>query len=251
MRNAALTITALAVIAMTAGAQEFVPSEPYPVYQHQTIDQQPWRVGELLYSDDFSGDLSGWVWEGDVEPRIADGRLELRTMTGLTVWFRQRLEGNVLIEYQRQAWAGGEEYDFCRDLNCFWQANDPEHPDDFWARSAWRNGTFGNYASLSLYYVGYGGGNNTTCRFRRYTGVGDPPDPIHNYDGNPHYLIVPTHVYRFCLVYFNGLVQFIRDGEVIFELRDPEPYPAGQFGLRTTHNHEFVDNFRVYRLEEK
>ena len=131
MRAASIT-AALVVIAMTAQAQEFTPLEPYPVYKHETIDQQPWRVGELLCSDDFAGDLSQWVWEGDVQPRI-----------------------------------------------------------------------------------------------------------------------VPTHVYRFCLVYFNGLVQFIRDGEVIFQLQDPEAYAAGQFGLRITRNREFVDNFRVHRLPPK
>ncbi|MFW6437376.1 MAG: DUF6250 domain-containing protein [Armatimonadota bacterium] len=248
MRNGALTILLTAVTAMAAGAQDFEPVEPYPCFVHETISDQPYTVGELLHEDDFSGDMSNWVWEGDVEPRIEDERLELRTMVGLTVWFKEKLEGNVMIEYQRQAWADGGEYDFCRDLNCFWQATDPEHPDDFWARSEWRDGTFGNYATLKQYYVGYGGGNNTTCRFRRYTGEAPPPDPIDHYDGNPHYLIVPTHTYTFQLVYFNGLVQFIRDGEVIFELDDPEPYDSGYFGFRTTHNHEFVDNFKVYRL---
>ncbi len=251
MRTITLIAAALVVTAMTAGAQEFVPCEPFPAHEHATIADQPYVVGELLYADDFEGDLANWVWEGDVEPRITDARLELRTMVGLTVWFRHRIEGNVLIEYTRQAWADGGEYDFVRDLNCFWQANDPEHPDDFWARSEWRDGQFGNYATLTQYYVGYGGGNNTTCRFRRYVGQAPPPDPIHHYDGNPHYLIAPTHVYRFQLVYFDGLVQFIRDGEVIFELNDPEPYAAGHFGFRTTHNHEFIDGFRVYRLEAK
>jgi hypothetical protein len=251
MRNVLLMTVALMVVTAMAGAQEFVPCEPYPVYDHETVADQPYRVGEALYSDDFSGDLSQWVWEGDVEPQITEERMELTTRVGLTVWFKEKLEGNVMIEYRRQAWAGGSEFDYCRDLNCFWQANDPEHPDDFWARSEWRNGSFGNYSTLTQYYVGYGGGNNTTCRFRRYTGEAPPPEPIHHYDDNPHYLIVPTHTYVFQLVYFNGLVQFIRDGEIIFELQDPEPYDSGYFGLRTTRNHEFVDDFRVYRLEAK
>lgn len=251
MPGTTLIFAATVAIAMPAAAQEFVPTEPYPRYAHETVADQPWRVGEVLYADDFSGDLANWAWEGDLEPCITDGRMELRTRTGLTVWFREKLEGNVLIEYRRQAWAGGEEFDHCRDLNCFWQASDPEHPNDFWVRSQWRNGVFGNYATLRQYYVGYGGGNNTTCRFRRYTGEAPPPEPVHHYDGNPHYLIVPTHSYVFQLVYFNGLVQFIRDGDVIFELDDPEPYPSGYFGFRTTRNHEFVDDFRVYRLEDR
>ncbi len=251
MRTITLITSAMVVAAMAANAQGFEPVEPYPCYVHETVPEQDYTVGEVLYEDDFSGDLSNWVAEGDVEPRITEGRMELRTMTGLTVWFNQKLEGNVMIEYEREAVAMAGEYDFCRDLNCFWQANDPEHPDDFWARSEWRNGNFGHYDTLTLYYVGYGGGNNTTCRFRRYTGESPRPDSIHHYDGNPHYLIAPTHTYTFQLIYYNGLVQYVRDGEIIFELDDPEPYESGYFGFRTTHNHEFVDNFKVYRLEAR
>ena len=40
----------------------------------------------------------------------------------------------------------------------------PRHPDDFFARSAWRNGEFKNYNTLDLYYVGYGGNDNGTTR---------------------------------------------------------------------------------------
>jgi len=156
-----------------------------------------------------------------------------------------------MIEYERQVWAMGGPNDRVSDVNCFWMATDPEHLDDFWARSEWRGGDFKNYATLRLYYVGYGGGNNTTCRFRRYTGTPPPPDPIHHYDGNPHYLIVPSHTYKFQLVFYDGLVQYIRDGEVIFEYQDPEPYTEGYFGFRTVRNHEFIDNFKVYRLAPK
>lgn len=55
-------------------------------------------------------------------------------------------------------------------MNCFWGADDPRHPDDFFARSAWRNGEFKNYNTLDLYYVGYGGNDNGTTRFREYHG---------------------------------------------------------------------------------
>ena len=61
-------------------------------------------------------------------------------------------------------------YDRLSDLNCFWGADDPRHPDDFFARSAWRNGEFKNYNTLDLYYVGYGGNDNGTTRFREYRG---------------------------------------------------------------------------------
>src|SRR5690554_3216180 len=102
MRNVLLMTVALMVVTAMAGAQEFVPCKPYPVYDHETVADQPYRVGEALYSDDFSGDLSQWVWEGDVEPQITEERMELTTRVGLTVWFKEKLEGNVMIEYRRQ-----------------------------------------------------------------------------------------------------------------------------------------------------
>jgi hypothetical protein len=242
MRTASVSILALAVTAMSAQGQMF------PRGEHLTVQEQPYQIGEVLYEDDFSGDLSKWQPEGEVHPKTTEGRMEVDTPSGLTTWFREKLRGPVMIEYERQVWAMGGPNDRVSDVNCFWMANDPEHPDDLWARSEWRGGDFKNYATLRLYYVGYGGGNNTTCRFRRYTGQAPPPDPIQHYDGNPHYLIVPSHTYKFQLVFYEGLVQYARDGEVIFEYQDPEPYTEGHFGFRTVRNHEFIDNFKVYRL---
>jgi len=246
MRAMTLIAALLVVTVMTANAQAL-----YPRLQHQTVEDQPYRIGGVLFEDDFEGNLLNWRAEGDIMPKLTDGRMECETASGLTTWFKTKLEGDIMIEYERQVWAGGGPNDHARDVNCFWMALDPSYPDDFWARSNWRNGAFGNYGTLRLYYVGYGGGNNTTCRFRRYTGLEAPPEPIAHYDGNPHYLIVPSHTYRFQLVCFRGLVQFIRDGEIIFELQDSEPYTEGHFGFRTVRNHEFIDNFKVYRLVPK
>jgi len=245
MRTATATTLALVVTMMTAQAQLF------PRLEHPVVEDQPYKLGEVLYQEDFSGDLSNWQPEGEVHPKITEGRMEVDTPSGLTTWFKQNLSGPVMIEYERQVWAMGGANDRVSDVNCFWMASDPEHPDDFWARSEWRGGDFKNYATLTLYYVGYGGGNNTTCRFRRYTGQAPPPDPIQHYDGNPHYLIVPSHTYKFQLVFYDGLVQYLRDGEVIFVYQDPEPYDEGYFGFRTVRNHEFIDNFKVYRLVPK
>ncbi len=246
MRITALILLPLVVTAMTAGADAL-----YPRIEHATIEDQPYTVGEVLYEDDFSGNLLNWRAEGDIMPKISDGRMECETKTGLTTWFKTKLSGDIMIEYERQVWAGGGPNDHSRDVNCFWMALDPTYPNDFWARSNWRGGAFKNYATLSQYYVGYGGGNNTTCRFRRYTGLEAPPPPIQHYDDNPHYMIVPSHTYKFQLVCFNGLVQYIRDGEIIFELQDADPYTEGYFGFRTVRNHEFIDNFRVRRLLAK
>ena len=129
----------------------------------------PYSLGGVLFADDFSGDLSNWLAEGG-RPQIRDGRMEIDTPLGSTVWFKPLLSGNVLIEYDVTVVSNGGPNDRVSDLNCFWMATDPAHPENFFAASDQRAGVFENYDSLSLYYVGYGGNGNTTTRFRRSGG---------------------------------------------------------------------------------
>ena len=93
--------------------------------------------------------------------------LELIVPDGLTMWYRQRLTGDYEICYRICMVMQGGKYDRLSDLNCFWAANDPKYPDDLFARSQWRDGIFKNYNTLNLFYVGYGGNDNSTTRFRR------------------------------------------------------------------------------------
>ena len=46
-----------------------------------------------------------------------------------------------------------------------------------------------------------------------------------------------------------GRIQYSRDGEVVFEFRDKDPFREGWFGFRTVRNHLRIDNFRVYQSE--
>ena len=96
--------------------------------------------------------------------------LELIVPGGLTLWSSQRLTGDYEISYHICMVMNGGKHDRLSDMNCFWAANDPKHPGKLLARSTWRNGVFRNYNTLNLFYVGYGGNDNTTTRFRRYYG---------------------------------------------------------------------------------
>jgi hypothetical protein len=42
---------------------------------------------------------------------------------------------------------------------------------------------------------------------------------------------------------------YAKDGVVIFDIHDPEPYTEGYFGFRTVENHEFIENFKVIKLK--
>ena len=204
----------------------------------------PYILGEVLFSDDFSGDLSDWVAEGG-QPQIADGKMEVNTPVGSTIWFKPRLYGNVLIEYDVTVIDQGGANDRVSDLNCFWMATDPDHPDNLFAASEDRGGVFPKYDGLNLYYVGYGGNNNTTTRFRRYH-EGER-ELLAEYTDDPN-LIIPNRKYHIQLVLFDHTAEFWRDGERLFRYADIEPYRQGHFGLRTVKNHLAMENFRVVRV---
>ena len=205
-----------------------------------------------IAEDDFESDLSYWVVEQRPGGTVAikDGKMDIDDSTGCTVWFRQKLEGNVMIEYEAVVVDNGGPNDRVSDLNCFWMARDPDHPDDFFAASMERNGKFQNYHHLQLYFVGLGGHNNTKTRFRRYAGGGVRPClPEHDLD-NKEYLITPNTLNRIRLIVKDKYIQYYRNYQLIYDFVDQDPYREGYFGIRTYKNHMTMDHFKVYKLIE-
>lgn len=210
-----------------------------------------WRPGATLAEDRFTAPLSGWSAElesgGTV--RGGDGRLVIDVPAGCTVWLERPLTAPLLIRFEVTVLDRGGPNDRVSDLNCFWMARDARSPDDLFATR--RAGRFADYNQLRAYYVGLGGNRNTTTRLRRY--VGDPEHrPLHpEHDlRDPRFLITPNRPQTIALVATDdGLVQYYRDGEKYFELRDSDPYTDGWFGLRTTHNRMAIERFAAYRLE--
>lgn len=201
-------------------------------------------AGDLIYADDFSHGLSNWVVEeqpgGNVS--IADHRLIIDDRAGCTVWFRHRLAAPVVISYTATVAAEPR----TSDLNCFWMATDPRHPDDLLDPEYRRDGKFSSYDTLRTYYVGYGGNTNTSTRFRRYPGDGTRPMlPEHDLS-SPDVLLVPGLAYHIQLIVFGNRVQYIRDGEVIFDFDDPNPLTSGWFGFRTVWSHIEITDFAVH-----
>ena len=54
---------------------------------------------------------------------------ELLAPKGLTLWRRQQLTTNMVVEYDAQVVDEGQEGDRVSDLNCFWLASDPQRRD--------------------------------------------------------------------------------------------------------------------------
>ena len=141
-------------------------------------------------------------------------------------------------------------HDRLSDLNCFWAANDPKNPDNLFARSEWRNGVFKNYNTLDLFYVGYGGNDNSTTRFRRYNGkyygvADDKVKPLlREYTDTPH-LLVPNQWYQISIRVQKGVTTYSVNGEELFRYSITGSEGDGHFGLRLLQNHVLFTDFKV------
>jgi hypothetical protein len=220
-------------------------------WSQEVVDTR-FHAGKLLFADDFRHGLGGWRVEME-RPGIVtakDGVLDIDVPAGVTVWFRHELEGPVMISYEATVVSAGGPNDRVSDLNSFWMATDPASPGNVFAHP--RNGAFAEYNLLRMYYVGLGGNGNTTTRFRRY--IGDAVErPLLTENDlsvkvHPDKGIAANRSQTVTLVAEGGLIQYWRDGVKIFEMTDPEPYPKGWFGIRTTKNHMQVRNLRIVRL---
>jgi len=207
---------------------------------------------EVIHQEKFDKDLSKWVVEqapgGTVD--LVEEKLVINDAKGCTVWFRQKLSGPILIEYEAKLISEGGKHDRVSDLNCFWMATDPNDPEDIFTNKE-RGGIFKNYHSLKLYYVGYGANKNTTTRFRRYAGGGDRPVlPEHDLK-EEKFLNQANQTIKIQILSDGDKNQFYRNGELVFSFKDELPYTQGWFGFRTVRNHLQLDNFKVYELVSK
>lgn len=218
-----------------------------------------YQAGKVLFADDFTHGLDAWRVEMEKPAGPAgavtakDGVLDIDVPAGVTVWFRQELDGPVMIQYEATVIKAGGPNDRVSDLNSFWMATDPKSPEDIFSHP--RSGKFAEYNSLDMYYVGLGGNGNTTTRFRRYIGdeVERPllPENDLSVAEHPEKGIVANKIQTVTLIADGSLIQYWRDGVKLFEMTDPEPYTKGWFGIRTTKNHMQVKNLRIVRLVGK
>lgn len=213
-------------------------------------------VDDPVFKDQFT-DLENWKIEAqspETKVIATNNEMEIITPRGVTIWYKEKLKGDIKISYQAKVINQDGPYDRVSDLNCFWMATDPKHPDDFFARSDWRGGSFGKYYSLKLYYVGLGGHDNTKTRFRKYDGdyqayenEGKRPEVITEYT-EPKYLIIPNQWHEIEIVVQNNQVKYSYNGEILINHEDDEPYRSGYFGFRTVNNHMKIRNFKISEL---
>lgn len=184
---------------------------------------------------------------------VSGDTLEITTPKGLTLWNKQRLTGDYEITYNACMPMQGDPCDRLSDLNCFWGANDPEHPDNLFARGGWRNGIFQRYKTLTLFYVGYGGNHNSTTRFRQYLS-GEPGQddrqvrPVIGEYTDADHLLKPGKWYRIRIEVKKGITRFYVNDELLFSRKLKEREADGHFGLRLLQNHVLFAGYRVNQL---
>ena len=62
-------------------------------------------------------------------------------------------------------------------------------------------------------------------------------------------MIVPNNKIHVTLVAYGSKISYARNGEVIFEISDNEPYKQGYFGIRTVNNHMIIKNLKISTLK--
>lgn len=182
------------------------------------------------------------------ETIFANQKIEVIDAKGCTIWFKNKLEAPIKISYEITIIDEGGEFDRVSDMNCLWMANDPHNPNDFFKGSDQRAGHFPNYHHFTGYYVGYGGHHNSKTRFRRYNGNVDRPLlPEHDL-ADKQYMITANKKMRIEIIVKDNFTSYSRDGELIYEVDDLEPYKQGYFGFRTVNNHMEIENFKIERI---
>ncbi|MFA6872505.1 MAG: DUF6250 domain-containing protein [Bacteroidaceae bacterium] len=212
-------------------------STPIPSTLTPKIFNKYWKIesGSAQYQTHFQHDT-----------------LEITAPKGLTMWYKEKLKGDVVIEYDACI-VEKDAKDRLSDLNCFWMMSDPNNKT-IWAKEKWRNGIFNNYYSLQGYYMGYGGNNNSTTRFRRYDGnynlfetTQKRPEIITEYTDSTH-LLKANRWYHIRLEAISGQVTYTINGKRLVDYRDPERFQEGWFGFRTTEAKARFANFKIKQI---
>ncbi|POY39621.1 hypothetical protein C3L50_10700 [Flavobacterium alvei] len=200
---------------------------------------------KLIYSDNFDKDWSNWNIEFEKPEtsslKIIDGKLDVSTSIGATIWFETQLSGNIMITYDVKLIDEGGAFDRVSDMNAFWMATDPLNPE------IERDGKFASYDDLNLYYAGVGGHYNTFTRFRKYNGVDDKPI-LKEYSDKDH-LLEGNKTYSVKIIVNKGRIQYFLDNKLYWDFQDEKPYQKGFFGFRTSKSHQQFDNFKVFEIE--
>ena len=222
-----------------------------------------WNKGELLVEEDFSGDLSDWQFEGDVQAGIDNGRLrfeatETSEVKKGNIWWKKHFSGPIQIEYDYQSAT-------THGLSMIWWHAHGRDGEDL--LSFERSGRYEDYVKgrMNGYHTSYHRFGSGACNMRKSYGfhlLATADDPIPAEDLNPHHIVIYNQGNRIRFEVDGRLVHdFLDLGEPCLEgdswnhkapcLGTGPALTEGKIGIRHTQRQvALYDNFRVYRLVE-
>lgn len=193
----------------------------------QSLNPQKWRI-------ELEQPLNSSVY-------FNKDTLTINSSKGATVWLDSLITDNYEITYKRTFIMEGAKNDRLSDMNQFWNASDGN------GLLKERKGQFREYDDMLLYYFGISGHKNTTSRLRRYDGKGER---VLLQDLDTTYLLKPGRVYTVKTVISNGRSQVWVDDRLYFDYTDSNPIKSGYFGLRTTHSHQKIWDFKIKSIRK-
>ena len=205
------------------------------------IDGDQYTV-QWLAQERFDRDhwVSRWIFEGNSEVSVRDGKLWVRrTKPGskntATIWFRPELPQNVLIRFRAKA-VGMPEAN-AANKNLFLHARELDGSPVRFGRS----GAYKEYHELPNYIVTFTGGHREGwSRARR--------DPGFNLLHESSIRSEVDQEYGIALTFQDGRLRYYVDGKKIHDVNDPDPLPAGRFGLRSRTTIGWWDDIEIGRL---
>ena len=213
-----------------------------------------WSRKELLYRESWEpGDMEDrWVVnaEGDhARPLAGSGGCVFRHMSNCLL--RRPFEGPVAVDYvarplEAQGYSAG-----VTDAIFLWMADvsaadvqEGDLADYLEVRTREGKAGLDILVPHPLYWVDFGGSNNTTTRLRK-----NPSRHLMRQYTDPARLLEPGHVYRISTVQIHGFVEFWVDGSPMIRVFDPHPLTRGHAGVRAFCSDLELRDLQVWRIE--
>ena len=209
-------------------------------------EKLPYTVGEILLSDDFSGNSATWEAEGQ-SPELVDGKMVIDTNSFAAVWLKPALLGNIVIEYDVTVLSQNSSDKTQCSFGCFAMASDPADTKNFFAGSKERAGTLSGYDNLNLYYYYLSCDSKNSAKFMKYS---NGKHESIGTSAESSYKISPDKKYHVKLLFFKNTIEFYLNDRRLLKYEGSSPYTEGNFGFTALVCKIAVDNFSITHLRQ-
>jgi hypothetical protein len=213
---------------------------------------------EVLFFEEFSGNMNSWWVEGGERVWIEDGRLYVKAMgdkgpesRACTVWCKRVFPDNIRIDFDAHVVSSSVNVN---NINLFFCFSDPAGKSLFFTREERNTATYKFYHQLNGYILTFlndrkkragtyaDGSSWGRFRMRRCPG-------FHLMTEKYAYHCRQGRTYHIAIIKRGSQISYSVDGSVYLEGYDDQPWRSGQIGLRTYKTFLWWDNIRVTELK--